>query len=153
MAVCSGGSAGRLQGDYSVKGHVGEHDVVFTAHLNGLAGSCRNPESWVWGSDQECPEQFVSSVAVTWASRPIFVPASAYLDLASVRSATINPSKNGFTITLKGGDAATSYSAVLQFAGNPLGTGGFLAGRVVRSGEFPEDAWEETTYHFHGGGE
>jgi hypothetical protein len=79
--------------------------------------------------------------------KPIFVPLSAFADLGNPRKVRIESrkEKGRFAVILTGGDAATSYSATLEFRDN------LLSERLVRHGEFPDQSWEKTLYKFNVG--
>jgi hypothetical protein len=106
---------------------------------------CKAASSWRWGAEDTCPKTFISALEVKAGDKPIFIPISAFADLGNPRTVRIEPckEKNCFVVTIVGGDAATSYSARLEFKNN------LLIKRLVRSGEFPKDSWEETIYKFN----
>jgi hypothetical protein len=106
---------------------------------------CKAAASWIWGAENTCPDTVVGALEVKVAGEPIFVPLSAFADLGNPRSVRIESrkGKGRFAIILTGGDAATSYSATLEFRDN------LLSERVVRSGEFPDQAWGKTLYKFN----
>jgi hypothetical protein len=110
---------------------------------------CTNPRSWIWGADQDCPDEVVAVVAVKWDNRDVFVPASAYSDLAVIQDLRIESKEpNRALVTIRGGDAGTAYTATLLFVNDRPKARVRLLERAVRSGEFPEETWEQTSYHF-----
>lgn len=108
---------------------------------------CQNEKSWRWGAEQSCPNRKIASVKLSFRGQAVFVPYSAFADLGN--PTTIGLQRNGkslrYAITVRGGDAATSYECVLRFKG------GVLQERHVKSAEFPDDSWEKTTYRFNYG--
>lgn len=56
--------------------------------------------------------------------------------------ASLEKAERGFKLTISGGDAATSYRAVLVFDYE------HIQRRKVTHGEFPDEVWEETVYSF-----
>ena len=142
--------ADELQGEQRVEKRVGGHLIVVTARLRAVQ-QCDNPGSWVWGVDQECPHQAIVGLKVARDADTVFVPASAYMDLAGVRSLAIEPAGQGFRLVILGGDASTSYRATLAFGREARQGASVLQRRTVRSGEFPDDVWEETRYSFRSG--
>ena len=83
-------------------------------------------------------------MVVRSGNESVFIPLSAFADLGNPRDIRIeNYGGKSFGIVLTGGDAATSYTAKLEFVNN------LLAERTVRHGEFPEEAWEKTQYKFN----
>lgn len=141
-----------LNENQRIEKRIGSHMVAVDARAREAA-PCENPKSWIWGADQECPKKVLSLLSIKWANQNLLVPASAYLDLAALHSIAIEPANAGFSLKLEGGDAATSYTARLEFDGDPLRDQGVLRRRVVRHGEFPKLVWEETRYSFHPGTE
>ena len=69
------------------------------------------------------------------------MPLSAYSDLSEVSELSLTWSGTQAALKLTGGDAAFAYDAVLLFDRSQLKS------REVRSGEFPDEYWERTTYH------
>jgi hypothetical protein len=102
------------------------------------------PSSWRWGSENSCPKAFVGALEVKVMGMPVFVPLSAFADLGNPRDVRIE-SHNGneFVVILTGGDAASSYTASLEFRDN------LLSERMVRHGEFPDQSWERTLFKFN----
>lgn len=143
-----GSSGGEIRAERVVAGQLVKAVARIAPELK-----CSNADSWMWGADQECPHQAITSLRVEWGRQKLFLPVSAYADLAGARWIEVNPDKQGFSIRIAGGDAATSYRAVLEFGGDPTRETGALRRREVRSGEFPDDAWEETRYSFNVAGE
>jgi hypothetical protein len=140
-------SPAQLSSSVSVQGTV-VHVLLESAPLGG---GCASAESWIWGSEQECPKRSVRRLEVK-AHERAFIPLSAFADLANVTSLKTEQFGSGFRVRIKGGDAATAYEAVLEFDGprtaNDQPT---LRKRTVRSGEFPDEVWEVTTYAFRSG--
>jgi hypothetical protein len=107
---------------------------------------CKVSSSWQWGAENSCPRTFVGALEVKAMGMPVFVPLSAFADLGNPRDVRIESrNRKGFAVILTGGDAATSYTATLEFRDN------LLSERVVRHGEFPDQSWEKTFYKFNVG--
>ena len=99
----------------------------------------------LWGGDtQALPQRVVSSIKIQKDNKGMFVPLSAYADLGDAMSVSFDSIKDGFRVSLHGGNTATSYDATLFFER------GFLRRREVRLRELPDDRWEKTTYAFPG---
>jgi hypothetical protein len=116
-------------------------EVVIT--LDALSEKYWNQNSWHWGTEFKKPKATISKMSVKYDGVKVFVPFSAFSDLANSREATISVSGKEYAVEIKGGDAATSYTAVIQFDG--LNT----KSRKVTHGEFQNIVWEETVYSFH----
>lgn len=110
-----------------------------------LLENCVAPESWRWGAEGACPSYSSESLTVIVGVQQIYIPLSAFIDLGDPRSIQLEPrkKKGRFAITIRGGDAATSYTATLELDKNQV------LERVVRHGEFPSQSWEKTTYKFN----
>lgn len=96
-----------------------------------------------WGFESTIPKTLVSEIQVMVAKQKLFIPFSAYSDLANPVSYYLETGAEIFQLIIKGGDAASSYKAELSFRN------GQLWRRKVIHGEFPEEAWEETIYSFN----
>ncbi len=99
-------------------------------------------DSWGWGAEKRCPKTAVLSVSLTVNEELVFIRSSAFSDLGSPKKLLLTENKGKYCLTIRGGDAAGSYVAILQFSQAGLEY------RKVASGEFPDDAWEETFYGY-----
>jgi hypothetical protein len=117
--------------------------VLVSSYPNSQA--CNAPSSWRWGAENTCPRTYVCALKINSRGEALFVPLSAFADLGNPRTVHIEPreGKGSFAVILIGGEAATSYSARLEF-NNDL-----LRVREVHHGEFPSEAWEKTHYKFN----
>jgi hypothetical protein len=148
ISLCAAGSS-ELEGDQTVREVIGGVEVAVQLRIRD-AQQCENPEGWLWGSEQGCPRRAVSALTVQSGDQRVFVPVSAYADLAAVRSVSVASTRDGFSVNLSGGDAATSYRAALHFVGHPNKGDVVLRSREVRSGALQTETWETTKYHFRG---
>lgn len=98
--------------------------------------------NWGWGAENRCPKAAILSIVLTVDGEPAFIRKSAFSDLASPKELFFAKDKEKLYLTIKGGDAAESYMAILRFSQ----TG--LEYRKVASREFPDDAWEESFYAY-----
>ena len=118
-------------------------DVQVTLETIKIPNDFVYKDALLWGGDTGfLPASVVSAIRVRQGARKLFVPMSAYSDLGDVHSAALLPDPSGFILNLYGGETATTYKAQLRFAN------GYLLSRVVSSGEFPQNAREETRYSF-----
>ena len=103
---------------------------------------CTAPSSWRWGAINHCPETFVSALEVKVKEKALFIPLSAFCGLGDPSEAKIKHrlGKGCFAVELTGGDAFSSYSAILEFKNN------VLSERIVQHGELPDEIWEKTIY-------
>ena len=104
-----------------------------------VQGSC---DGWRWGAENECPKLALISLEVTVGDGSLFVPRSAFADLGTPHSAVLRKHGAEYELTIKGGDAATSYQAQIRFSRSQIRS------RTVSSGEFPDSARERTTFSF-----
>ncbi len=106
---------------------------------------CKAASSWRWGAENTCPRNIINALEIKDSGKSVFIPLSAFADLGNPRTVRIESRKGNdqFAVVLIGGDAATSYSATLEFRDS------LLIERVVRHGEFPDESWEKTSYKFN----
>jgi hypothetical protein len=105
---------------------------------------------WRWGAEASPLSEALPLVAVTdldvrYNGERIFVPLSAFADLANPHDLQLTQTPQGFSLKIVGGDAAVGYTARLDFSEDRI----LL--RRVEHGEFPEVVWEEITFSFHSG--
>jgi hypothetical protein len=98
---------------------------------------------WRWGAEMACPDRYLKKIKLTIDGDGVFISRSAYADLGNIKATRIIQATQGFAVEIEGGDAASAYSAELVFSQD-----GFLFFRRIRSSEFPDDAWELTTYSY-----
>lgn len=100
-------------------------------------------EGFRWGAESSSPKSVITAIRVKVADNEVFVPLSAYSDLANPREAFLEKIKDGVRLVIRGGDAAASYEAFLVVRD------GFLKSRKVAHREFPKASWEETNYSYN----
>jgi len=100
-------------------------------------------EGWRWGSEQATPKYIIRRIKAWWGSDEIFIPLSAYIDLSNPNDVFLKKQGNELHLIVKGGDAGSSYEALLIFVK------AIIRSRKVIHGEFPDEAWEETKYSFN----
>lgn len=102
-------------------------------------------KAYMWGGDETSPpKRIIKAITVLRNGQTFFIPLSAYADLGNPRKISLDklPS-HGFRLVISGGDAAGSYSAILNFKKDEISR------RKIVSGEFPKEVWEETTFSFN----
>ena len=105
----------------------------------------KNNTKWNgWGEELKLPKYFIKDLKIVYKQETLYIPISAFIDLGNPQTIKIKNTKiNGcFHIEICGGDASTSYKAVLIFENM------FIKKRIVKHLEFPETSWEKTEYHF-----
>lgn len=117
--------------------------IIVIAHTKAYSPDLPYKKGFRWGVELIEPKSLMTSLEVIINGRELFVPLSAYSDLTNPRELALETTKNGFRVMIKGGDAATSYKAVLTFDNKHI-----LHRRVVNS-EFPDAAKEETAYSYN----
>ena len=101
-------------------------------------------KAYLWGGDEASPPKtIIKAITVVRNGVVVFIPLSAYALGDPRRISLSKRPARGFRLTISGSDAGGSYIATLDFKRNEI------ARRKVVSGEFPKDAWEETTYAFN----
>lgn len=96
----------------------------------------------LWGDDFLAEIRIVDSVLLKRGDVTIPIPASAFCDLGNVRKLTILPDPRGCTVKLEGGSDGSGYTCAIKIYGD------LVASRRVQSKEFPDEAFEETKYHW-----
>lgn len=95
-----------------------------------------------FGLDVDVPRWVVSTIQLTVGERRLYIPLSAYGDLADPRDACLANESDPYRLVIRGGDASSSYEAMLEFDDR------FLRKRRIFLREFPTQRWEETVYSF-----
>lgn len=98
------------------------------------------PWQGFWGAAERRGSTLVSSIDISYQQTKISAPRSAFADLANAHTFASMPNGKQLIVTIEGGDAADGYKAALYFES------GDIIKRVVKSGEFPRNRWEETKY-------
>jgi|SRR6185437_2489374 len=87
------------------------------------------------------PCSIVDQIGITVEGNPLFVPRSAFADLADLNRAEIKAAKNGWVLTLDGGDASEGYIVKIDFDATRIKL------RTMSSGTLPNKPLQETIYH------
>jgi hypothetical protein len=87
------------------------------------------------------PCSIVDRLDILVNGRPLFVPRSAFADIADLNKAEITITKSDFILKLDGGDASEGYIAKLEF--NAIR----VKRRTLASGTLPDQPLQETIYH------
>ena len=145
VSSCSAQARNGATNDNEISAELGQVSVKVLVKSLPKLQPCDAASSWRWGVENACPRTIIGSVTIKAFGKPLFVPLSAFADLGNPRNVKVESrkEKESFAVILKGGDAATSYSAILEFRNN------ILSERVVRHGEFPDESWEKTIYKFN----
>jgi hypothetical protein len=99
-------------------------------------------ESWSWGIEGKLPKTSILQLIVVVDKKPLFIPMSAFVDLANPKQLLIESKDDGFIVTIKGGETSTAYTAQLFF------NKGSIVSKKIFNEEFPDDSWEEIKYSF-----
>lgn len=125
-------SAGKLTVEVRIK----THEVQI--------GKPSDPRSTVVQSNctySRYPCSLVDQLGIVVNGTPLFVPRSAFCDLADVNQAEISFGAEGAFLRLDGGDGAESFIVKIEFDKTRVKR------RSVAAGEAPEELLEETNYH------
>jgi hypothetical protein len=87
------------------------------------------------------PCSLVDRIEITVNGKRVFVPRSAFCDLADLSKAEVSVGKDGSILKLVGGDGADSFIAKIEFDAT------HVRRRTVEGGESGGQLSEETTYH------
>ena len=129
----------------NLSAHIDGVTVSVLVESNKLDRCYYAQAAFVWGAENECPDQYIREMGITVNGRLFFVPLSVFADLANPTKLSIRRGKvsTHFEITLQGGDAGTSYIAIISLREQAV------LGRKVVSKEFPKEAYETTTYRWN----
>jgi len=124
-------------GNLAIEARIRTHELP-----NGTAASPVKP------TDSACtmsrvPCSIVDGLDIAIAGEPIFVPRSAFADLADLSSAKLAIEHGKYVLVLVGGDASESYVVRIAFDRR------HVTYRSLTSGEFPEHPLQETIYHLN----
>lgn len=102
--------------------------------------------SWLKGRELTI-WQSVQRVTIQLNGSPVLIAQSAFEDLYSVSSMSIEEKGGALHLTMSGGDAGGSYLATFKIVHSRRMKGRYqLTERVHRLGEFPDEVWEKTIY-------
>jgi hypothetical protein len=87
------------------------------------------------------PCSIVDRIEITVDGNSLFVPRSAFSDLADLNRAEISVGKDGSTLRLEGGDGSESLIVKIEFDATQVKR------RTVEGGESGGELSEETRYH------
>ena len=87
------------------------------------------------------PCSIVDRVDITVNGKPLFVPRSAFCDLADLNEAEVKADEEGSILKLGGGDASESYIAKIEFDAT------HVRRRTLSSATEPDQPLQETIYH------
>jgi hypothetical protein len=87
------------------------------------------------------PCSIVDRVDINVNGNPLFIPRSAFSDLADLYKAELQTNEKGSVLTLYGGDAAESYIVKIEFDMT------HVTRRSLTSAESPSQPLQETIYH------
>lgn len=89
------------------------------------------------------PCSIVDSIDIAVNGKPIFVPRSAFCDLADLDIVEVEIKQKNVLMKLFGGDASESYIAIIEFDAN------CVKRRTISSSMLPDRKSEETIYYLH----
>src|SRR3569623_41541 len=79
-------------------------------------------KAYMWGGDETSPpKKIIKAITVVRNGQMVFIPLSAYVDLGNPKAISLQKRPaHGFRLIINGGDAAGSYSAMLDFKNNEI---------------------------------
>lgn len=118
---------------------LGAHRVRICTRVVGHGAPEATSPPWGAG-EKDATWRLITSLEIWLGKDRIEAPRSAFADLANPNLVKLKEMPHEFLITIVGGDAAYSYQADIWVSGKRV------VRRVVRSGEFPDNYWQETRY-------
>jgi hypothetical protein len=126
-----------IAGSYTnlaIRVKIAMHEVIIGKPSDGRPEAIRSNCTY-----SRYPCSVVDYIDINVNGKSIFVPRSAFSDLADLNSAEIYASKESATLMLFGGDASESYTLKILFNAERV------KGRILIAGEFG-DVLQKTTY-------
>ena len=123
-------------------GHVGPHRLRISVRTFALEGTLRPGAPGHFAQCTTAPRwcDLTAEINVTLDGRPLFLPRNAYADLGDLTEMSARFAGDDLILTARGGDAAESYIAKLQFDSRRLVV------RRLYSGEDPYHPVEVSQY-------
>jgi hypothetical protein len=113
--------------------------VVILEPAKWTTASYKAPSLWgAWGTE---PETVIGRLVVKRGDRELFVPFSAYSDLANITSVRVRESGSDVAVDFFGGTGGEAYQVTFVFLKSE-----YLRSRNVFLRRMPKDVWEETKY-------
>lgn len=119
----------------NVRVEIKTHEVQIGKPSDGVPGKRCNSCTY-----SRYPCSIVDCMDISVNGKPIFVPRSAFSDLADLNEVTIKIEKKKIIIKIIGGDASESYIVKIDLNSERI------IHRSLVSGEFPDEILEETIY-------
>ena len=102
-------------------------------------------KAYRWGGDEVSPpKRIIETLEVVRKNHTVRIPLSAFVDLGNPRIIElVKLPSHGYRLIIRGGDAAGSYTACLDFRSDEI------VQRKVTNSEFPKEVWEKTVFSFN----
>ena len=120
----------------AIRANIGTHEIQIGKESDGRP---EVPKTSCTYSRYPC--SVVDSVEVRVGEVKLFVPRSAFCDLADVNNGQVIRGETGFLLRLYGGDASESYVATIHFDKTRI------LSRTLASFQAPGEALQKTTYY------
>lgn len=133
-----------INGDAQIEGYINNELIRIIVSTTKYFSNYPYQTGLLWGviDEDEKPFSVISNIEISIKNRKLFVPLSAYSDLANPYEILLRTDQNSFTLIIDGGDTGTSYFAELYFVNSEI------KHRKVYHKEFPDEVWEKTEYSF-----
>ncbi len=119
--------------------------VQVSIHSTELKGDER--DLIYWGCDEQCLPGTMAAdrLTIRVGANVLNATPSSYADLADIRHVAVHATRGGsdFEIVVEGADGDAGYVARLRFRD------GWIVDRMVRSRIFPDDAYQESNWHYN----
>jgi hypothetical protein len=129
-------------GSYAFKSAAGLNTEFSLIVIVGLP-AVQHGNGWMWGAEGTNNGTAIQNVVAKLGNESVFVPLSAYSDLANPSKIDLIRQGKVHVVVIRGGDASTAYTTRIRFKA------GVVLDRSVASGEFSREVHEETKYHFN----
>ena len=95
----------------------------------------------MWGIDGGIPHSRIDILKVKIDGEDVLLPHKYFSDLCNISKVVVFEAEGNLKISIKGGDAAGSFTAEYLISNHTLQE------RIVRLGEFPDEVWEKIIFH------
>ena len=138
---CLGHCAGWAQTTSSTPMNYVSKNGKVVAKLSFAMTGCAPHQHWL--NDQKDARGCIAEMRVFRSGVEGYFPDFSYKFLSTPRLVEVKEMTNGYSLKLTGGDASGSYVALFTFERD------ILKKRRIASGEFPDEAWEDSTFRFN----
>jgi hypothetical protein len=143
-SICCAESTKLIDGVAQINSHTKNKELIkITVNTTKYSPKYPYQDGLLWGADLDVkPGSFISRIKIMIEKEQVYVPLSAYCDLAEPKMIELKTNLNSFSLIIYGGCTATSYKCELFFQNLTIKF------KKIALGEFPDEVWEKIEYSF-----